>query len=81
MRPLLCAEVFEQAGEGGVEGVALLPARKIGDEEFAQLGGEILAAVGIESLPVAQRREVRQPPWRELALAVIPGGPLTAQAW
>ena len=30
MRPLLCAEVFEQAGEGGLELVVLLPVREIG---------------------------------------------------
>ena len=60
--PLLSgAEVFEQAGEGGLEGVVLLPVREVGDEVFAQLDGEILAAVGSEALPVAQRLHVHQP--------------------
>ena len=53
MRRLLGAEVFEQAGEGGLEGVVLLPVREVGDEVFAQLDSEILAAVRIEALPVA----------------------------
>ena len=35
----LRAEVFEQAGEGGLEGVVLLPVREVGDEGFAQLDG------------------------------------------
>ena len=36
LRGLLRAEVFEQAGEGGLEGVVLLPVREVGDEVFAQ---------------------------------------------
>src|SRR5437870_4680584 len=53
LRAFLRTKILEQAGEGGFEGVVLLPVREVGDEVFAQLDGEVLAAVGIEALPVA----------------------------
>ena len=74
LRALLRAQVFEQAGEGGLEGVVLLPVREVGDEVFAQFDGEILAAVGIEALPVAQRLHVHQPHGEALAMAALAPG-------
>jgi hypothetical protein len=37
LRSFIGAEVFEQAEEGGLEGVVLLPVREAGDELLAQL--------------------------------------------
>src|SRR5437667_31405 len=48
-QPLGCAQVTEQAGKSGLEGVVLLPIGEIRDEVFAHLDSQIFAAVGVKA--------------------------------
>ena len=61
------SQVFEEAGEGGLEGIVILPARKIGDKVFAEFNCQILTGVGIEACPTSQRVEVHQPDGKQFA--------------
>ena len=48
-----CAQVAEQVGEGGLEGVVVFPVREVGDVVFANLLGQVFAGIGVIAAPVA----------------------------
>ena len=45
-------QVFEQAGEGRLERVVILPFGEVGDEILADLDRQVFAAVRVEALPI-----------------------------
>lgn len=60
-------QIFLQPRESFFKRVVIFPVGKVGDEILTQFHGQILAAVGIETGPVAQRVEIRQADGKEFA--------------
>ncbi len=55
------AQVAEQVGEGGLEGVVVFPVREVGDVVFAEFDGQVFAGAGVEAAPVADAVDAHQP--------------------
>src|SRR5262249_848058 len=58
---------FKQSGETRLKCIVILPLAEIRDKIFPHLGGQIVAAVGIEALPFADLFEVDEPDGEEFA--------------
>ena len=43
----MSAQVAEQVGEGGLEGVVVFPVREVGDVVFANLLGQVFAGIRV----------------------------------